>query len=144
MLFKPAILFCWCHLDFLSFRRLIPEVISWSSPNFAANFATCSMVTHIYKIRWEFGALPKNFGSPKHQNFGAVSDTFAIWWLCLERDLISSDEKWHYKLQFTPAHAYLILWTWFTATHGSKIVPEFRLTQRSAITLGIGTHLTSS
>jgi len=45
------------------------------------NFATCSMVMKIYKIRSDYmgfeGSPSKDFGGEKHQNFVAISDNLA-------------------------------------------------------------------
>jgi len=62
-------------LSFISsfFRRLISEV-AWP---IVTNFATCSMVTQIYKIRSEILVAVRNLATQKHQNFGAISHNFA-------------------------------------------------------------------
>jgi len=96
------------------------------------NFATCSMVTQIYKT----GSV--NLGVPlqkisvaqKHQNFDAISDNFATWSGMLnifrmQQDVVN--RKTALQTASTPIHVHLI-W-WHLAHKLRKIGPEFPHTQ---------------
>jgi len=96
-----------------------------SSPN----FATCSVVTQIFKIWSEIClAPPPKFSGPKTSKF--------LWF----RDLVINIVNWKTMLQTTdtPMQANLIQ---FASVHKrQKIGPEFWPMQWAAIRLGIATH----
>ena len=72
MLANPVILFCSCCLDLSFFAAQSPRSLSQSS----LHFATCSMVTQIYKIRVRnSGSLSqKLWQSKEDKKFATVSD----------------------------------------------------------------------
>ena len=78
--YRRLLPFCFTavNLDLMFFfAAYSTRSLGRSSPN----FATCSTVTQIYKIRSEnwVASFRRNLAAPKHQNFGAISDNFATW-----------------------------------------------------------------